>query len=222
MTPAIRQRLAAGEQLVMLDPGGYAPSLPARLPEGVADILFVDCERAPVSVDQAAVMAQAARAAGLLPVIRSESGDPAILTRYLDAGAGGLVLPLVRQAADVERLLAVIAGHRADALAIPQIETREAAAATGRFAAMEGVDAWLIGPNDLAAEMGHPGRPDHPEVLAEVTRIAATLRAADRAFGLPATSPAALEHWWGQGAQLIYLPLSALVAQGAEAFFGGG
>lgn len=218
MIGAIRDRLGVGAPLVMLDPGGYAPSLPARLPAGVADILFIDCERAPVSVDQACVMASAARAAGLLPVVRSESGDPAILTRYLDAGAGGLVLPQVRDAGQVRTLLDVIALHRADALAIPQIETTEAAAALDDLAALEGIDAWLIGPNDLAAEMGHPGQPGHSDVAAEVARIAATLRTADRAFGLPATTPEARAHWAGQGAALLYLPLMSLVALGARAY----
>jgi 4-hydroxy-2-oxoheptanedioate aldolase len=154
-------------------------------------------------------------------VIRSESAAAPILLRYLDAGAGGLVLPQVRQLADVETLLGVIAGHPADALAIPQIETREAVVQVEALAGIDGVDAWLIGPNDLAAEMGHPGAPEHPAVTAAVVRVAAVLRSARRCFGLPAPTPQARRRWRAEGAQLLYLPLPAALKQAAALFTEG-
>ena len=52
-----------------------------------------------------------------------------------------------------------------------QIETAEAVENLEEILATPGVDAFLIGPNDLAASMGYVGQPVHPEVEKVVEQI---------------------------------------------------
>jgi 2-keto-3-deoxy-L-rhamnonate aldolase RhmA len=52
-----------------------------------------------------------------------------------------------------------------------QIETREALDDLDPILAVPGIDTILIGPNDLAAALGHTGVIDHPEVEAAIARI---------------------------------------------------
>ena len=99
-----------------------------------------------------------------------------------------------------------------------QVETAEAVAEIEAIAAVDGVDGIFVGPNDLAASLGHPGDLGHPEVVAAVegaiTRVVRTGKPAgtltlDRAF-----ARRALE----LGAGFVAVGLdAALLARGAEA-----
>jgi 4-hydroxy-2-oxoheptanedioate aldolase len=92
---------------------------------------------------------------------------------------------------------------------IAQVETVEAVDCLEALMRIDEVSAFLIGPNDLATAMGHPGQPTHPEVVAAVDSVAGRLSAAGKAFGLPALTKAAAEMWKARGAQLLYVPLAA-------------
>jgi 4-hydroxy-2-oxoheptanedioate aldolase len=61
-----------------------------------------------------------------------------------------------------------------------KLETGEALSRLDEIAAVEGIDSIFVGPNDLAADLGHLGQPDHPEVR---QAIAAAARC--RALGKP-------------------------------------
>ena len=131
---------------------------------------------------------------------------------YLDAGAAGLVVPGVERPAHVRRILERArydrrrslalgtraggfgtrsrADHvaRADAVpVVPQVETAAGVAAVDRILAVEGVDALLVGPGDLAFSLGVA-----PGVDAVETAVDRTLRAARAgARAGPRTGPTA-------------------------------
>ncbi|WP_206050347.1 aldolase/citrate lyase family protein [Oceaniglobus ichthyenteri] len=71
----------------------------------------------------------------------------------------------------------------------------------------------MIGPNDLAASMGHPGQPTHPDVQAAVNDIANRLRAHGMPFGLPVARDTARD-WHAKGARLFYLTLTQILNEG--------
>src|SRR5690606_31798457 len=79
-------------------------------------------------------------------------------------------------------------------LLIAQMETRLAAANADAIAATPGIDALLVGPNDLAVSLGHPGQLDTPEEDAAIEAIAAASAAHGKAFGMHAGA-AMLERW---------------------------
>ncbi len=209
--------LLTGERPVFaVNPGGMAPPVADALAGHGGVALFIDCERTALGVSEAAAMARAARARGLPCLLRTESAEAAILTRYLDCGIDGIVVPNVETADDCAALVRTRDLHAATAprtALVVQVESVAGRAGTAGIAAAPGVDAVLIGPNDLAASMGLPGQPGHPEVRAAVDEIAATLSAAGRPFGLPVDAASARD-WAARGARLFYLALSQLLGAG--------
>ena len=85
----LRQRLAAGEHLLMINPNHVSSGLAGRLTELKADAIFIDCEHGTASFDEA-------RGGGA--ILRPDSHQRSLLTRYLNAGVDGLMVPLVNTA----------------------------------------------------------------------------------------------------------------------------
>lgn len=96
-----------------------------------------------------------------------------------------------------------VAGANDAAFTIVQIETAAGLANVGSIAAVEGVDAIFVGPADLAANLGHLGRSDHPEVQNAIARILQVARASGKAAGTFALTAEAARAAAAQGFALI-------------------
>lgn len=212
----LTHRLHGDTPLIAVNAGGFAVPVADAL-AGHADVaIFIDCERTPMSVSDAAIMARAARANGLFSILRTESAEPAIVTRYLDCKIDAIVLPQMETAAGCAAVRAVLETHAATSRRtafIAQIESVGGHLALDDIARTPGIDAILIGPNDLAASMGLAGQPQHPDVAAAVADIADRVRGYGLAFGLPVRASTA-SHWAGRGARLFYTALSQFLTDG--------
>jgi 4-hydroxy-2-oxoheptanedioate aldolase len=168
------------------------------------DWLFIDLEHGPMSIDFAATLAVAALDTGISPIVRVPFMQHSMATRVLDNGALGIVMPHVdtpEQAQEiVDHLKYPPVGHRSLAgsqaifdfkrisigemieaanaalLVIPLIETPMAVANAEAIAAVPGIDALLIGTNDLAAEMGIPGEFGHAKIADAYETVIAACR----------------------------------------------
>jgi 4-hydroxy-2-oxoheptanedioate aldolase len=80
-----------------------------------------------------------------------------------------------------------------DIFNIIQIETPQAIANIPVYGEIEGIDAMLIGANDLAANMGLLGNTRHPDVVAAVTAAGKAIRATGKASGFQFFDDRALE-----------------------------
>ena len=133
----------------------------------------------------------------------------------LDLGAAGVVVPQIRTADDVRRAVdwcryppvgmrgvaprraSEYGRHTSDYLATAnatvtcciQIETAEALTDVEKLLAVPGIDALLIGPNDLAASIGRLGQPGDPKVEAAIGRVLECARAAGVPAGVWTASP---------------------------------
>ena len=65
-----------------------------------------------------------------------------------------------------------------------QVETAEALADIEAIAAVDGIDGIFVGPSDLAASLGHPGAPGHPEVVAAIEDAISRIRRAGKPAGI--------------------------------------
>ncbi|MCB2111123.1 HpcH/HpaI aldolase family protein [Albidovulum sp.] len=184
-------------------------SVPELLATAGYDWIVVDTEHSPTDVPEVLPALQAIAAyPDVSAVVRPAANDPVLVKRLLDMGAQTLLIPYVQTRAEAEAAVAAVrypprgirgvAGHHrasrygaiADYMAaaeaeiclILQIETRLALDNLEEIAAVEGVDGLFIGPGDLAASLGHPGRNGDPEVIATIDATLARIRAA----GLPA------------------------------------
>jgi 4-hydroxy-2-oxoheptanedioate aldolase len=168
------------------------------------DWLFIDLEHGPMSIEFATTLAVAALDTGISPIVRVPFMQHTMATRVLDSGALGIVMPHVdtpEQAREiVDHLKYPPIGHRSLAgsqaifdfkplpisemveaantslLVIALMETPIAIANAEAIAAVPGVDALLIGTNDLSAEIGVPGEFGHPKVAAAYETVIGACR----------------------------------------------
>jgi 4-hydroxy-2-oxoheptanedioate aldolase len=206
-----RGRFALGTWITLLD-----PAVPELIAGAGFDLLIVDGEHGPAATADLARILIAARASEVPVLYRVGANEPVRIMHALDAGASGVVVPQIRTVADAERAVAWcryppvglrgIAPRRASGYGrgtaaymgaanalvtcCIQIETREALADLDAILAVPGIDTVLIGPNDLAASLGHIGELAHPEVEAAIRHVGERGQAAGVPVGAWAGSTA--------------------------------
>jgi 4-hydroxy-2-oxoheptanedioate aldolase len=194
----LRERLRSGETLAgtVLTVGDLSLAQLAATP---FDFVWIDLEHGALTVRDVQQLAIAAAAADSATLVRLPHARSERLQAVLDAGVDGIVAPRVRcadEAAELaDRMRHPPAGSRGFAhrrwngwgraddeavtpACIVQIESREAVAAASEIAAVPGVDALVLGPADLALDLGVPAALDGPEMG---SAISAVQRAADEA-----------------------------------------
>ncbi|WP_024874391.1 HpcH/HpaI aldolase family protein [Saccharomonospora piscinae] len=208
----LKQRLRDGQRLrggLLRLPSDFLVEL-----AGVAglDFVLIDCEHGPADLVALQQHIQAAQARGIAVLVRVGQDEPALVLRVLDLGAQGVVVPHVDTVADARRAVRAAhypplgergfatysragsfgavsaAEHLATAaettLVIPMLETVAACDAAAEIAAVDGVDALLVGPADLSVSMGLTGG----AAEAAVREVADRAVAAARDAGTPMLS----------------------------------
>lgn len=174
------------------------------------DWVLVDMEHTALDAHDIVEHLRAARGRAAEVVVRVPWNEPVTVKRLLDQGARSLMFPYVQSAEEARQAVAATryppAGIRgfagqsrasdygrrrnyhpeaADEICVVvQLETPAALAAASAIAAVDGVDGLFIGPNDLAANMGHLGRPGAPEVQAAIRDALAAMLASGKAAGI--------------------------------------
>ena len=95
MANLFKDKLKRGEVVVVVNPDHPSPSLTEFIGGLDFDGVFIDCEHGVASVERVQDMCRAARAAGVESIVRPETNAPHLIARYLDAGAGGIIVPHV-------------------------------------------------------------------------------------------------------------------------------
>lgn len=177
----VRRRLESGEPSI-----GTWLSLPS--PEAVEyiselpfDWLVVDAEHNPIDITVLARMFAAMRPSGIAPMVRIPWNSPENVKRVLDAGAWGIVFPMVNSREEAELIVEAARYHpqgnrsvgggrhalsfettgaeyyrnaNEQVLVVAQIEHIKGVQNVDEILSVPGIDACFIGPNDLAASMG--------------------------------------------------------------------
>jgi 4-hydroxy-2-oxoheptanedioate aldolase len=218
MSPSnFKTRLAAGEPVFAVNVGGRNADTLASLAWHGAHAAFIDCERSGIALDGAAELLFAAHAAGLPALVRPHSADQAELVRFLDRGADGLVVPhcdSARDAAAAVEVMRYACGKAAsDKTLIVQIETRNAVAELEAIAAVPGIDAFLIGPNDLAWEVCGERGAKNAQMTQIVDDICQRLGALGKRYGMPGPL-AELPQFRQRGCSFVYYAMDWLIESG--------
>ncbi len=176
------------------------------------EALYVDMEHSPIGLEATAAICTAAAAFGVTPLVRPPGHGADWIGRILDGGAQGVIVPHVNTAAEAQAIVRAARfpplGHRsvmgpgpgtgyramplaeinatlnAGTLVICMIETPEGVANAEAIAAIPGVDALLIGSNDLCTEMGIPGDLRNPKLREAFVTVAAACRAHGKVLGV--------------------------------------
>lgn len=161
------------------------------------DWIWFDAEHGPLNTEILHAMLQVARGGQATSIVRVPWNDLVHIKKALDIGAEALMIPWVNNREQAEAAVraakyppqgirgfgprwVVVAGEdmaeytrtaNDETLVIVQIETKEAVEHLEDILTTPGVDAYMIGPSDLAASMGYLGNQEHPEVQAAIERI---------------------------------------------------
>lgn len=176
------------------------------------DALYVDMEHSMVGIEDASSLCLAAWDIGVPPLVRVPSHDGHYISRVLDGGAAGVIVPHVETAAEAEAVVraALFApiGKRSVAgsgvvmnyqtlggdeicerlnqrtLVVAMLESKDGIANADAIAAVPGIDMLLIGTNDLCAEYGVQGQYEHPRIRAAYQTVANACRRHDLPLGI--------------------------------------
>ena len=212
------------------------------------DFVVIDNEHGMAGFETTEHMLRAARASGIVPIVRCFEAD---IARCLDAGASGIKVPMVQTPEQAQRIAQRMRYPRPDAQAglrglrgsafstraagygafggpghtdrsneslgfIAMLETPQAIDAAAEIAAVEGVDAVFIGPNDLAHAMGHENRWQDAAVQKAIERGLRAIADAGKCPGVLALDAAARKTYAGWGARYFANVASSLIMKAFE------
>jgi 4-hydroxy-2-oxoheptanedioate aldolase len=176
----IRERWAAGKPVINGWLSTSSPFVAEIMAAQGYDSLTIDLQHGFVGYEAAAAMLQAMRASGVTPMVRAPWLDPGDIMKALDAGAYGIICPMINTAEEAARLVSYMRyppngvrsfgptrvtfsagadyGQHADqeVLCLAMIETAEAMKNLDTIVATKGLDGVYIGPADLT--LGLTGR----------------------------------------------------------------
>lgn len=182
------------------------------------DSITIDTQHGAVGYEGTLAMLQALRASGVVPMVRVPWLDPGPIMKTLDAGAYGIICPMVNSRADAERFVSYMrypplgtrsfgptranfsagAGYAAEAndeiLAFAMIETAEAMENLTEIVRTPGLDGVYIGPADLTLGLSNgallPGFDrEEPEMIEAIKTILSEAKAAGIRAALHCGSP---------------------------------
>lgn len=213
MTRAFRERALAGERLLGTVVACHDLAL-AEIAAARLDFLWIDLEHSPLAIRDVQDLCIAARAAGCPTIVRV--GHPAsdLVTVLLDVGVNGVIAPRVEDPTVAAAFAASLrypphgtrgfAPRRAtgygldhagsstadDApLCLIQIESARAVERAEEIGRVEGVDALIVGPNDLALDLGVDQDLTTPELLAAIDAVHVAAARAGVVHGVAAGGP---------------------------------
>ncbi len=208
MVNRLKQRLLNQERLIGMWLAMGSPLVAEMAAHAGFDWCLIDAEHGPN--DFVSVQLQLMAASAVDCIVRVPVNEAWVIKKVLDLGAKTIMVPMVNSAAEARAAVAacryapagvrgMAAGlvrasrygieadyvHRAndEVAVIVQAETREALAELDAILATEGVDGVFLGPADLSADLGFPGRPDHPEAEAVFKDTLGRIRAAGKSAG---------------------------------------
>ena len=167
------------------------------------DAVSIDLQHTVTPLETASMLCIAAAGAGLLPLVRVPSHSAEYLSRALDGGARGIIVPHVNSVDDARRIVnvcrfprvgsrGVVGPSMGEAMTFCEgetvvalmLESPNAIAQADAIAAFPGVDMLLIGAYDLTTEMGIMGEFTHPRFRRAIDTAAAACKVHGKVLGL--------------------------------------
>lgn len=237
----IKPRLKANQPVFVL--GGHNNSdMIDFLGQFGPDGIWIECEHGPVTWEQIGDLSRACDLWNMASVVRVMANEPWLITRTLDRGASGIVVPHVSTPAEAEQVvqnakfgpigLRGMFGSRrsygvadyfqkanAETLVVILIEEMEAIQNLPEILKVDHIDVFFVAPSDLAQTMGYTGQPNHPEVRAVIDNAVKQIVAAGRTAG-NLVADDNLQHYYDLGARFFLTQWTAWAAKGLREFQG--
>jgi 2-keto-3-deoxy-L-rhamnonate aldolase RhmA len=230
---SFRQRLQQGDLLLgQLLLEFFTPGVGPMLAACGLDFVIYDMEHGRCDINLLEQMIASCRGCGIQPMARVPDLNFAPLSRVLDLGARGVMVPRVETRQQTEEIVRQLKyapqGKRGVALGIAhdlyrpagaeffaqanqettviiQLETTKAFENLEAIVSVPGVDVAWIGHYDLTVSMGIPAEFDHPRLLQAMDDLVAACRRHGVAPGFLPPTPESAAHWIGKGFRMISL-----------------
>jgi 2-keto-3-deoxy-L-rhamnonate aldolase RhmA len=210
---AAKKKLADGKLILCMNlRGARTLDVPMVAAAAGFDCIFVDLEHSATDLETTSTICIGSVGLGITPLVRVPGHDRNWISRVLDGGAQGVIVPHVstveeaRAAVDAARFPPI--GHRSvmgatpalgyrtmplsevnstlnrETLLIVMIETPQGVEQADAIAAVPGIDMLLIGSNDLCTEMGIPGDQRNPKLKSAFETVARACKAHGKVLGI--------------------------------------
>jgi len=201
--------------------------------------LAIDMEHSVIGIQDVEPLIQVIEASGCVPLVRLSSNDPVLTKRVMDAGAYGVIVPMVNTRDDAERAVRSVKyppeGERGvglyraqgfgvsfeqykdsinqESLVIVQIEHKDAVENIHSILSVKGVDGLIIGPYDISGSLGVMGELDHPLVKQAREKVLSAAKAAKVAAGIHVVHPSLdeVKNRLNEGFRLIAFSTDAIL-----------
>ena len=209
-----------------------SPGIAVLFAQAGFDFFFIDMEHSCFTNETVSDMIMAARAADIPPIIRPPSRKShEYLSRPLDTGAAGLLVPQIQTREDVENVVKWCRYHpmgergmglarqhtffesgntvetmaqlNEEILIALQIEHRDAIENLPDLLSVPGIDAAFVGPADLSTSLGKPGRANDPDVEKAIRRVIEVSEEKGVIPGIHTSSVEGARYWVDQGMRMI-------------------
>ncbi len=193
------------------------------------DSVTVDLQHGMIAFDAAVAMLQAIASTPAVPLARVSRNEPALVMQLLDAGAYGIICPMISTATEAALFVSACryppAGQRSfgpargllyggpdyfdhadrEILALAMLETCEAIDNADDILAVPGLDGIYVGPNDLSLAMGRrpSAEPEDVEVADTILSLCRKTRAAGQVAGIFCSSGEAAARRIREGFTLV-------------------
>lgn len=206
---SLKQRIAARQLTVGSWLSFGYPAVGEIMATAGFDWLAIDMEHTAIDMSQAQQLIQIIDLAGCIPLVRVGANDPLAIKRAMDAGAHGVIVPMVNTPADARKAVSAVryppvgtrgvglgrahayglgfekykAWAEQETILIVQIEHIEGVDNLEAILAVEGVDGFIVGPYDLSGSLGRPGDFAHPEVAAALETVRTIMNRSEKVGG---------------------------------------
>lgn len=179
------------------------------------DWIAVDIEHTDIDVQGFTDVARGLYGRGAEPFVRVRENDTLAIRQVLDAGARGVIVPLINNAEEARQAVAAakyppqgirgfcfsrmndygvafddyVQNANGDIAVVVMIESKEAIEEIDSILAVEGVDGVFIGPYDLSGSYGIPGQTRHPLVQGGCQKVLDACKSAGKSAGLHVVIP---------------------------------
>jgi 2-keto-3-deoxy-L-rhamnonate aldolase RhmA len=237
----IKRRLREGKAVTILS-GHHNSDMIDFLGQFGFDGIWIETEHGPVDWDEIGDMSRACDLWNMASIVRVTANEPWLITRTLDRGASGIVIPHVSTKAEAAKVVEAakfaplglrgMYGSRrsygvsdyynkanAETLVCILIEEIEAVNNLAEILTVDNIDVFFVAPSDLAQTMGYIGQLNHPDVQGTIDRSIRQIVAAGRTAGALVADDT-LDHYLGLGARFLMTGWNAWVVKGAREFRG--
>jgi 4-hydroxy-2-oxoheptanedioate aldolase len=210
------------------------------------DFIVFDGEHGTIEPADCEQMTRAAEVLGVTPIVRVPVNQQHVILRYLDTGAQGLHVPMVRTAADAEAVVQAvkyqprgsrglalvraadfgqrvplaeyIAKANEETLVAIHIETEDSVDNLPGILEVDGIDVVFIGPTDLSNSLGLPGQLSDPRVKDTLRRCAERVAGSPVALGIMVPTADAARDWIARGARYVAVGLEGVLNPACKAY----